>query len=366
MKLASVKNAIKKKKVSWKAGKTSRSGHTLSDLQAGSVGTRSSDEINSLSAAMSDVSTELQDRIEAFGGDAEPASAFSWLSETDNCGRPVITPPKDQSPGDTSCNSCVAFAIVGAVEARMNILKLQTAGEVNLSEGYLFFSGCGFCCTNGWTTYAGLKAAQNGIPTEEAYPYDPDTSEPPGIVQPVVYVDHFSKVMNPRDMKRAIQVKGPIVAEMTIYEDFKFYRSGIYEPVSDDEVGQHTVAVIGYNDSEEYWLCKNSWGTDWGFDPTRPDGGGFFKIRYGAAGLGTLPRYDLDLHVELSLPEAQDVIDKIAAVANQYEPLKNCLLGIAIGQPQHCLPFHAEVVEIFEDIIVAYPQLSDRLYDAIS
>ena len=39
-------------------------------------------------------------------------------------------------------------------------------------------------------------------------------------------------------------------------------------------VGGHIVAVVGYDDAEQYWICKNSWGSEWGEN-------GYFKIKYG-------------------------------------------------------------------------------------
>ena len=41
---------------------------------------------------------------------------------------------------------------------------------------------------------------------------------------------------------------------------------------SDIFIGGHAVAVVGYDDTEGYWICKNSWGKSWGEN-------GFFRIR---------------------------------------------------------------------------------------
>jgi hypothetical protein len=44
-------------------------------------------------------------------------------------------------------------------------------------------------------------------------------------------------------------------------------------------VGSHAVPIIGWNDENDSWYCKNSWGTDWGQ-------AGYFEIRREAAGIG--------------------------------------------------------------------------------
>jgi Pyruvate/2-oxoacid:ferredoxin oxidoreductase delta subunit len=373
MKLETVRRAIRKKGASWIAGETALSDLTREALRAGHSGAQSDNEINRLSEEGFRISTELQDRIEAFGGMDPPGTRFNWLNDTDNGGMQVITPAKDQSPGGIACNSCVAFAVVAAIEARMNILAVQPAGEVNLSEGYLFFGGCGICCENGWSTIAALTTSQSGIPNEEAFPYDPATTQRPGPVQPIVYLNRWSKVMNPSEIKRAIQIKGPVVAEMTIFEDLKHYRSGVYEHVSGREIGQHAVSVIGYDDAPvngdpPHWICKNSWGTDWGFDPRTTASGGFFRIRYGDSGMGSLPVFDLDIQIELTLQEATAVIDKVVAAVQEHMPLKTCLQGVyLLGQgTAFCQSSHLEVVSITQDVLAAYPVLKDRLINGIS
>jgi hypothetical protein len=45
-------------------------------------------------------------------------------------------------------------------------------------------------------------------------------------------------------------------------------------------VGNHAICVIGYDDTQNCWICKNSWGTGWGDS-------GFFKIAYGQCGIGS-------------------------------------------------------------------------------
>ncbi len=53
-----------------------------------------------------------------------------------------------------------------------------------------------------------------------------------------------------------------------------FYRKGIFINQTDNPLGGHCVCCIGYDDDKEAWLCKNSWGDQWG-------DGGFFWIKYG-------------------------------------------------------------------------------------
>lgn len=80
------------------------------------------------------------------------------------------------------------------------------------------------------------------------------------------------------DMKNGISTKGPLVTCFTVYGDFYAYTNGIYSHVQGNVAGGHCVSVVGHNDTEQYWICKNSWGIGW-------DEIGFFRIVYGQCGI---------------------------------------------------------------------------------
>ena len=73
----------------------------------------------------------------------------------------------------------------------------------------------------------------------------------------------------------ALATVGPISIAMDASQDsFQDYKSGIYtEEACNPEDLDHGVLLVGYGveNGQEYWLLKNSWGTQWGE-------AGFFKL----------------------------------------------------------------------------------------
>ncbi len=67
---------------------------------------------------------------------------------------------------------------------------------------------------------------------------------------------------------------------MNVYEDFFYYERGVYRASYGGYIGDHAVCVVGFDDANSCWICKNSWGTGWGES-------GWFKIGYGECGMGS-------------------------------------------------------------------------------
>lgn len=79
--------------------------------------------------------------------------------------------------------------------------------------------------------------------------------------------------------KNAIATIGPVLAGMAVFNDFFAYTGGIYQKTAGSTLaGYHCICVVGYNDAQQCWIIKNSWGTNWGDS-------GFVRIRYGQADL---------------------------------------------------------------------------------
>lgn len=74
-------------------------------------------------------------------------------------------------------------------------------------------------------------------------------------------------------LKAAVYNRGPVNVGYMVYEDFSSYRSGVYEYTWGKAQGGHGVVIVGYDDTKQCFIVKNSWGTGWGEN-------GYFRIAY--------------------------------------------------------------------------------------
>jgi C1A family cysteine protease len=103
--------------------------------------------------------------------------------------------------------------------------------------------------------------------------------------------------MSPAEIKAALCENGPIVAHIYATPSFLAYTSGVYsglEPVTHESEGYHAILITGWDENQQAWEIKNSWGTGWG---TR----GFGKVQYGANLIG---------HHLLAILAAQDALGR--------------------------------------------------------
>ncbi|GIX68069.1 procathepsin L [Caerostris extrusa] len=179
----------------------------------------------------------------------------------------AVTPVKNQQ----QCGSCYAFAATGSLEGQQKIKKgkLVSLSEQNIVDCSGPEGNLG--CEGGNMDFSYRYIAENGgIDTEKSYPYEAidgtcrykknglgATAKGYADIPPTE--DH---------LKMAVALVGPISCGIDAgHDSFQLYQGGIYnEPNCSSENLDHAVTVIGYGseNGQDYWLCKNSWGTSWG------------------------------------------------------------------------------------------------------
>jgi len=194
-------------------------------------------------------------------------------------GKNFITSVKNQG----GCGSCVAFGVVATIEGTMRFQRNDATLAVDLSEAHLFYChgrAVGRNCGNGWLPAPALDSCRDvGVVDDACYPYTAVDQNCTGRcadwANRVTKISGYVALTNNRaGIKEHISTKGPVGACFIVYDDFFAYRSGVYKHVSGGEAGGHCVSIVGYNDAQNAWICKNSWGASWG-------DGGYFRIAYG-------------------------------------------------------------------------------------
>jgi len=193
-------------------------------------------------------------------------------------GKNYTTPVKNQG----GCGSCVAFGTVAVMETTYKRKANLPSSAIDLSEAHLFYChgrSEGRNCSNGWWPENALKKARDiGVTFEQHYQYTAGDQNCTGLSSnwqsDLAKVTGFTKLTSPAAMKDWIAKHGSITGCFVVYQDFFQYRSGVYKHLSGESRGGHCVEIIGYNDSLKAWICKNSWGPNWGDN-------GYFMIEYG-------------------------------------------------------------------------------------
>jgi hypothetical protein len=229
---------------------------------------------------------------------------FDWRNQN---GQDWMSHIRDQ--GD--CGSCVAFGVVATIEAQTKILKNDPATDLDLSEAHLFFCGGSCGCSTGWTVPPALTYAQDhGISTESCFPYqdhDMECTLCNGWVEQAERVKKWQEIAGVADRKNLISSHGPLVGCMDVYDDFRAYAGGVYQHTTGDKLGGHCICIVGYDDAQGCWICKNSWGTAWGETGGLSAERGWFRIAYGECGIDTdYPAYVIDDMLEGGIQDGED------------------------------------------------------------
>jgi hypothetical protein len=230
--------------------------------------------------------------------------AFDWRYNNGNW----VTPVKMQG----ECGACTAFATVAAFETLIMLEAGSSEPAPDLSEQYLVSCGPsgtrdGYAyggCIGNYSDYISGFLRSAGVPDEACFSYAAGQdigTEPPCGDACADAAARIKKIMSwsyiaPQalgflptpDQIKAVLVNKPVPCGMYIYDDFKHYAGGIYEPVSgQDIIGGHLACIVGYDDAQQCWIVKNSWGTAWGED-------GFFRIGYNQTSGSSLTMFGLE------------------------------------------------------------------------
>ena len=229
----------------------------------------------------------------------ETPDQFSWLNYN---GKDWTTPAKHQG----NCGSCWAFGAIGVLESVIKIKEDSSELNPDLSEQYILscLPKAGSC--HGGSCSRALELIKettpdgnnkNGVIPESCFQYYADDKIPCSEkcgdweekLVPLLDFTTWKSDGSASDIQRIktdIMEKGPVAAHIMATEIFKIWGGSVHNPSAyffkkvSFPIMNHIVIIVGWKDSSlirtgGYWICKNSWGTDWGYD-------GFFNIAYGS------------------------------------------------------------------------------------
>jgi len=204
-----------------------------------------------------------------------------------------VLPIKDQG----SCGSCWTFAATSVIEtiyairenpsqlARFSEQQIVDCCRKEVSAECPVSDGC-----SGGLSYEGFNYVMNkGHMLFKDYPYhaaDEQCAYDPS--KPSFKIHGWSdiEVGNVTEMEDVLQNRTFTVGVSAGYYAFRFYKSGVLDVGCPEGPVNHGVTVVGAGteiingQNYYYWLVRNSWGKNWGFE-------GHIKIsRYGPQQLG--------------------------------------------------------------------------------
>lgn len=196
-----------------------------------------------------------------------------------------VSPVRDQG----GCGSCVAFGVIAALESHQRIETSDPNLIIDESEANLFFVSERQCNPGepryGWSIPPALDyLVDQGSCLEANYPYR-DINQNAELVlgaERTWKITGYDSTSQASQMKRWLCEEGPLVTGFIVYEDWDIFwntgANGVYTHHTGKLRGGHIVAVIGFDDAQSCWICKNSWGPTHGND-------GCFRIGYGECGI---------------------------------------------------------------------------------
>jgi len=221
-------------------------------------------------------------------------SAYNWCDAHDGC-----PPVRDQG----QCGSCWAFGTVGPLEAWV---KYRNKISIDLSEQYLV--SCNnelpykWGCDGGWWAHdyhlnkSSPGEPQAGAVLESGFPYvaaDVPCSGPynhPHRITSWTYIGSGSSIPSTAAIKQAIYDYGPVPAAICIGNGFRNYTGGVFQTHETcDGIVNHAIILVGWDDSQQAWTLRNSWGSSWGEN-------GYMRIRYGTSSVGFSANYVEFIH----------------------------------------------------------------------
>jgi hypothetical protein len=175
--------------------------------------------------------------------------------------RNMMTPVRNQG----GLGSCVGFASTAIDEHIHQASDLSEMWCYDQCKKLDKFPG------EGTFPRAAMKVLQDGIPDEVYWPYvdryPPGTEPIPGAAGDAAQyrIGTYAMTPNIEALKAGLFQHGPMLLAIQIFENYgQGPKPGVIPKGEGRVLGGHAVCLVGYDDLNQMWIFKNSWGTSWG------------------------------------------------------------------------------------------------------
>jgi C1A family cysteine protease len=223
-------------------------------------------------------------------------SVLNYLEERGNLLEPTYETPAPESfdwrekgvvssvKNQGSCGSCWAFSAIGNIEGQYAIKtgKIEDFSEQQLLDCDTVDQAC-----NGGLMEDAYKYLEtSGVMSDKDYSYHGKKGkcafDQKKVETKVIGYKYSNK--DEEEIKQNLFERGPLAIAMNA-SLLQFYFGGIFNPwfewVCNPKGLNHGVLMVGYGveKNKEYWIVKNSWGSQWGEK-------GYFRIIRGKGACG--------------------------------------------------------------------------------
>jgi len=197
--------------------------------------------------------------------------------------------------------SCVGQSIIGAFELMLN--KNYPDHFKDLSRLFVYYNARVIegdpDLDIGVYVRDGIKAVNKwGVCSEEHWPYLTDKFATVPDAQSYLdaktrSIKSYYRIKSIKDMISTIDAGYPIVTGIEVFGDFDNIgiNSNPIIPMpkdTDESLGGHAITIVGYDNSKEYFICRNSYGEQWGDK-------GYFYMPYSYAELYVSDAWSFDI-----------------------------------------------------------------------
>lgn len=177
--------------------------------------------------------------------------------------------------------SCASHAVIGCYETLL--LNFKPNRFIEGSELYHYYNARKFISKSfpkdtGMTLRDACKTLDKyHMALEYACPYITSkyNEEPPKsayLTSGLYKIKSYESLLSTEEIKHSIHNKIPVIVGINVHENFMRLKKGENYTPKGKFVGGHAVVIVGYNDEDDTFTIRNSWGPNWGDN-------GYFTIK---------------------------------------------------------------------------------------